>query len=161
VKSVAFSGNKAIAAKTLGDKVAKLVVVGEPVLQEKLGAAAELVYAHYWDVGYANVRVDPPKPVAGPNDVVFKINEGPQFKLGPIAIKGDLPATEHARYLTLFGAKKGDIFNRTKIADGRKRMNDAIVATGRPHASVLPLTKVDLPAKTIAITLEVALGPAP
>jgi outer membrane protein insertion porin family len=158
IASVAFQGNNTIPSRVLAPLVSKLLVVGEPVLDDKLQNAAQALSAHYWDAGYANVVINTPKATAGKNAVVFRIVEGPKFKIGPVKITGDLPE-DRAKYLALFGVKQGDVFSRTAIVDGRKRVVDALVATGRPRADALPLTKVDLPAKTIGLTLEINAGP--
>ncbi|MDQ3338386.1 MAG: hypothetical protein M4D80_24735 [Myxococcota bacterium] len=155
IASIAFAGNT-IASKDLAAQISKLVVVGQPALDEKLRGATLVLEAYYWDRGYANVKIRPPQAAAGRLAVVFKIEEGPKFRMGSIRITGDLPAAEHAKYMKLFGVKQGDLFNRTAIADGRKRFVDALVATGKATAEVLPLTKVDLPKKTIGLTLEVS-----
>lgn len=154
--SIGFKGNT-VAAATLTAKVAKLLVVGEPLLEEKISTAAQMLSELYWDKGYANVKVSTPKPVAGKNALVFQVTEGPQFRIGPVTIKG-VPEADHAKYKKLFTVKQGDLFSRTAIADGRKKVVDAIVATGYPNAEAYPLTKVDVHAKTIALTLEIETG---
>jgi outer membrane protein insertion porin family len=155
IASLAFSGNKAIPSKDLAARIAKLVVVGQPVLEGRLRLAVDDLQAYYWDRGYVNVKVTPPAPARGHNAVVFAVEEGPQFKLGAIKVTGDVTDAERATYLKLFGVKQGDVFSRTAISDGRKRVVDAI---GKPNADVLPLTKVDIAKRTIELTLEVQKG---
>ncbi len=157
IGGVAFRGNT-IASKLLEPQVGKLLVVGQPAVATKLDAAVEALLHHYWDQGYANVKIRSPKPVAGRNPVVFDIEEGPQFRIGTIKVTG-IPDAEHARNLALFGVKRGDLFSRTAIANGRQRIIDALVATGHRGAEVTPLTKVDTPRRTIALTLEILTGP--
>ena len=155
IAAVKFTGNK-LAAKDLLAQTAKLLVVGEPAQADKIEAAGLAISAYYWDRGYANVSVRSPKITAGKQTLTFEIQEGPVFKVGKIEITGDLPQTEHAKYLKLFAVKQGAVFNRTAIVKGRQAMVDALVATGKPTADVTPLTNVDLPKKTIGLTLEVS-----
>jgi hypothetical protein len=158
IGGVAFKG-ATVSAKTLEAQVAKYLVLGQPATSDKLDVAALTLSAYYWDLGYANVKVKSPKPTAGRNVIAFEITEGPQFRIGTIDVKGDVPATDHAKLKTLFGIKTGDLFNRTAIADGRNRVADALIAAGKRNVNVLPLTKVDLPNKKINFTLEVSASP--
>ena len=155
VASIAFKGNT-FPSKDLAAQLTKWVVVGQPVLEEKLAGAALTLEAYYWDRGHANVKVRAPKVTAGKIALVFEIDEGPKFRIGAVRMTGDPPAADHAKYLKVFGVKKGDVFSRTAIVDGRKRVVDALVAAGKTTADVTPLTMVDLPAKTIGLTLEVS-----
>jgi outer membrane protein assembly factor BamA len=158
IASVAFTGNKAVASKALAARISKLVVIGQPVLENKLRLAVDDLQAHYWDIGYANVKVTPPAPAPGRSAVVFAIEEGPQFRLGAVTMTGDVTDAERSTYLKLFGPKQGDVFNRSAIVAGRKRVVDAIVASGKPNAEVNPLSNVDLPKRTIDLALEVRKG---
>ena len=159
IGSVELKGNT-IASSVLLPKIAKLLVVGEPVLDDKLESAARVISGYYWDVGYANVSVNAPKVAAGKNAIVFRIVEGPKFKIGVVKLTGDVPEADRANFLKLFGVKQGDLFSRTAIADGVKRVVDAIIASGRPMANAFPLTKVDLTNNTIGLTLEINRGPS-
>ena len=155
IASVGFKGNT-VPSKTLVSQLTKWLVVGEPVLAEKLQGAALTLEAYYWDRGHANVKVRAPEVTPGKIALVFEIDEGPKFKIGTIKITGDVPAADHAKHLKVFGVKKGDLFSRTAIVDGRKRVVEALIAAGKPTAEVVPLTNVDLGAKTIGLTLEVS-----
>jgi outer membrane protein insertion porin family len=159
IGSIAYKGNKA-AKKTLDAQVAPVLVVGEPVSSEKIGLAAEKLHHWYWDNGFPNVKIKTPEPVAGKNALVFVIEEGALFKIGKIEIKSAL-TLENAKLLKTFGVKQGDVFSRTKIADGRQRVLDEVAkTTGKPNVDVLPLTKLDLEKKKIDFTLEITAGPS-
>ena len=154
--AVTFKGNK-VAAATLSAAVAKQLVVGQPVLEDKIDLAALELSKLYWDKGYANVRVKSPKPVPGKATLVFEIEEGPVFKIGKVEITG-VPDADAQKLLKLFAVKKGDTFSRTAIANGRDKVAEAVIAGGRKDAVVLPLTKVDMSNKWIDLTLEVSSG---
>lgn len=153
IDAVTFVGTS-VPKKHLDAAVAKFLVVGEPLVVDRIESAAQALSAYYWDHGYANVNVRAPQAVAGKVTLAFEIAEGPQFKIGKIDITG-LPPSERPKYLAMFGVKQGDLFNRTAIVAGRKRIIDALVATGKPAADVLPVTKIDVPTKRIGLTLEV------
>jgi parvulin-like peptidyl-prolyl isomerase len=157
IGGVSFKGATQ-AAKTLEAQVAKYLVAGEPVTSEKIEVSALTLSAYYWDLGYANVKVQSPKPAPGRNVLVFEITEGPQFRISTVNITG-VPTADHAKYKKLFGVKPGDLFSRTAAADGRTRVSDALIAAGKQDVNVLPLTKVDLPNKHISFTLEISFRP--
>lgn len=154
ITSLAFRG-ATVPAKTLAAQVAQWLVVGQPLVADKLERATLALQHYYFDHGYVNIRVTAPAPAAGRNAVVFAIDEGPQFRIGNIKIRG-LPAADHARYRQVFGVKPGEIFSRTAITQGRQRVVDALVASGKPAADVAPITMVDTRGRKITLTLEVS-----
>ncbi len=153
IDAITFTGST-LPKKELDAAVAKWLVVGQPAVEHRITSASQAISAYYWDKGYANVRVVDPTVTAGRITLAFKITEGPVFKMGTIDITG-VPAADRSAYLKLFGVKQGDLFSRTAIATGRDKLSEALVAAGKQNVSVLPLTKVDLPAKRISLTLEV------
>jgi outer membrane protein insertion porin family len=160
IASVAFTGNT-ISSKLLLGLTSPLLVTGQPVLVEQLERAGRALEEHYWNAGYATIQVQVPAPITGKNALVFKLTEGPKFKIGAIAITG-LPAVEVANQLTLFAVKQGDVFSRNAIVAGRDRILAALAASGYPNATVDPITQLDLERKTIGLTLEINRGtPAP
>lgn len=62
--------------------VAKWLVLGQPVVEERIAAAVQALNAYYWDRGYANVLVREPKVTAGRITLAFTIIEGPVFRMG-------------------------------------------------------------------------------
>jgi outer membrane protein insertion porin family len=120
-----------------------------------------LVSAHYWDRGYANVKVGTPQ-LRLSRDKQFMylsipIDEGPIFSIGSVNFKGDLigPAAKNLEKIKL---RPGVSFSRTMIADDREKLSNYYQDQGYAYANVLPLTKVDLPNRRINLTFEVARG---
>jgi outer membrane protein insertion porin family len=153
IDAVTFTGTT-VPKKDLDAVVASWLVVGQPVVEERITSVVQVLEAYYWDRGHANVRVHAPKVAAGKITLAFKIDEGPKFKMGAIEIKG-VPAADRAKYLQVFAVKQGDLFSRTAITSGRDKLSAALVAAGKPNVVVLPLTKVDIAAKRIGLTLEI------
>lgn len=156
IASIAFSGNAGVSSAALAKELAGTLAVGDAVKTDAIGHAAEVLDAYYWEHGYANIRVRAPEPVAGPNKLVFDIQEGPIFKIGKLKVTGEPPAKDHAVYLKAFGVKTGDVFKRSALVAGRDRVVAAATAAGITNPSVTPLTKVDLVRSTIDLTLEIA-----
>ncbi len=120
-----------------------------------------LVSAHYWDRGYANVKVGTPQlrlsRDKGYMYLSIPIDEGPVFTIGSVNFKGDLigrPADNLARIHT----RPGATFSRTMIAEDREKLSAYYQDQGYAYANVSPLTKVDLPNRKISLTYEVARG---
>jgi outer membrane protein insertion porin family len=120
-----------------------------------------LVSAHYWDRGYANVKVGVPQ-LRLSRDKQFMylsipIDEGPVFTIGTVNFKGDLIGTAQ-KNLEKIKVRPGTTFSRTRIAEDRERLSNFYQDQGYAYANVLPLTKVDLPNRKINLTFEVARG---
>ena len=120
-----------------------------------------LVSAHYWDRGYANVKVGTPQLRLSRDKqymyLSIPIDEGPVFTIASVSFKGDLIGTsaENLKKVTLRG---GATFSRTSIAEDREKLSSYYQDQGYAYANVLPLTKVDLPNRKINLTFEVARG---
>jgi len=120
-----------------------------------------LVSAHYWDRGYANVKVGTPQ-LRLSRDKQFMylsipIDEGPIFTIGTVNFKGDLIGSA-AKNLEKVKLRPGVSFSRTMIAEDREKLSNYYQDQGYAYANVLPLTKVDLPNRRINLTFEVARG---
>jgi outer membrane protein insertion porin family len=120
-----------------------------------------LVSAHYWDRGYANVKVGTPQlrlsRDKGYMYLSIPIDEGPVFSIGTVNFKGDLIGSP-AENLKKIHMRPGVTFSRTQIAEDREKLSAYYQDQGYAYANVLPLTKVDLPTRKISLTYEVARG---
>jgi len=120
-----------------------------------------LVSAHYWDRGYANVKVGTPQLRLSRDKqymyLSIPVDEGPVFTIGSINFKGDLIGTA-AKNLERIRIRPGMSFSRTMIAEDREKLSNYYQDQGYAYANVLPLTKVDLPNRRINLTFEVARG---
>jgi outer membrane protein insertion porin family len=127
---------------------------GDRYNEDLIDRASLELQSYYWDHGFANSRIEHPAPTGAKAVVVYKITEGPVFKLGAITITG-LADKTLAKKLPI---KTGDIFNRSKIVAARSAVEDAAKAVGIHDPMVLPLTKVELDKKLIELTFEVSPG---
>ncbi|HEV7558404.1 MAG TPA: outer membrane protein assembly factor BamA, partial [Kofleriaceae bacterium] len=120
-----------------------------------------LVSAHYWDRGYAQVKVGTPQLRLSRDKqymyLSIPIDEGPIFTIGSINFKGDLigSAAENLKKIVI---RAGVKFSRTAIAEDREKLSSYYQDQGYAYANVLPLTKVDLEHRKINMTFEVARG---
>ncbi|HEY0477743.1 MAG TPA: outer membrane protein assembly factor BamA [Kofleriaceae bacterium] len=120
-----------------------------------------LVSAHYWDRGFANVKVGTPQlRLSRDKEYMYlsiPIDEGPVFSIGTVGFKGDLIGTP-ADNLARIRMRTGTTFSRTQIAEDREKLSSYYQDQGYAYANVSPLTKVDLPNRKISLTYEVARG---
>ncbi|NVB81462.1 MAG: outer membrane protein assembly factor BamA [Kofleriaceae bacterium] len=120
-----------------------------------------LVSAHYWDKGYANVKVGTPQLRLSRDKqymyLSIPIDEGPIFTIGAVNFKGDLIGGA-PKNLEKVKVRPGMTFSRTKIAEDRENLSAFYQDQGYAYANVLPLTKVDLDKKQISLTFEVSRG---
>ena len=120
-----------------------------------------VVSAHYWDKGYANVKVGEPQ-LRLSRDKQFMylsipIDEGPVFTFSAVNFKGDLIGSAE-KNLSKIRLRPGSPFSRTGIAESRDALSSYYQDQGYAYANVQPLTKVDLEHRKIALTFEVARG---
>ena len=120
-----------------------------------------LISAHYWDKGYANVKVGTPELRLSRDKqymyLSIPIDEGPVFTIGSVNFKGDLIGSSAAN-LDKIKIRPGMKFSRTLIAGDRENLSAFYQDQGYAYANVMPLTKVDLDKKTIDLTFEIARG---
>ncbi|HEX7836404.1 MAG TPA: outer membrane protein assembly factor BamA [Kofleriaceae bacterium] len=120
-----------------------------------------LVSAHYWDKGFANVKVGTPQlRLSRDKEYMYlsiPIDEGPVFTIGSVGFKGDLIGTAADNQAKLH-LRPGVTFSRTLIAEDREKLSAYYQDQGYAYANVSPLTKVDLPNRKISLTFEVARG---
>ncbi|MBX3157394.1 MAG: outer membrane protein assembly factor BamA [Deltaproteobacteria bacterium] len=168
IRDVQFIGNVAISDDELRQSIAtrrqdalSFLNDSGTFSQEAFDRDLLLVTAHYWDRGYAQVKVGTPQ-LRLSRDKQFMylsipIDEGPVFTIGTVNFKGDLIGST-AKNLEKVRLRPGVTFSRTMIAEDREKLSNYYQDQGYAYANVLPLTKVDLPKRQINLTFEVARG---
>jgi outer membrane protein insertion porin family len=120
-----------------------------------------IISAHYWDRGYANVKLGNPELRLSRDKrymyISIPVDEGPVFTIGKIGYKGDLIGDAAAQGKRM-SIKSGDPFSRTRISEDRDRLSAYYMDQGYAYANVLPMTKVNLTDRTIDLTFEIARG---
>ena len=96
-------------------------------LEDVLANDLELIANEYFNAGYLQVKVK--EPVVKLSDdkknltITIRIEEGDQFKVGDIDVKGDLLKPK-AELLAMVTFKKGDIFARDVLRKNVFLLND-------------------------------------
>jgi len=116
-----------------------------------------LISAFYWDRGYVNVKVGAPRYDRERGVISVPVDEGQRFTMGSITITGELLASE-ASHLAMIRVRPGMVFSRKMIATDREALSTFYADRSYAYVTVLPLTKIDLDAKTIDLTFEIERG---
>ena len=164
VSKIDIKGSKAVKRQVLLDLMSQNggTTVGQRYWREAVEKALFMMSNHYYDRGYVNVQIDPPQESLSADkskmELTVNIREGERFRIGKLDAKGTL-VVGASEYLKLLGVKSGEVFNRSKIAQGLERIGEMHKSKGRPM-EVFPATQIDPKKKTIAITIQVQ-GPPP
>ena len=92
-----------------------------------------------------------------PVDVVFDIDEGPEFYLSDIVWTGMKELTEDELQRTM-PIHPGDVASRRQIADGLDRLRKLYASKGYINFTSFPDTKIDADARTLALVINVDEG---
>lgn len=131
-------------------------------LEEVLNNDLELIADAYANVGYLQLKVK--QPVIQLSDdkknlsIVIQLEEGAQFRLGTIDIRGDLllPKPELLAMVTF---KPGDIFARDVLRKNIFTLNEFYGDRGYAYVNVAPLTRLDPEQQVVDLTFEIEQGP--
>ncbi|HUJ58874.1 MAG TPA: POTRA domain-containing protein [Kofleriaceae bacterium] len=153
---VEIVGNRDVSTEALrAAATAVLHGFSRPRSDDAIARASLAVSAYYWDHGYIAAKVTTMEYVPARDTVRITIaDEGEVFALGQITIDGDLAGFDPAS----LAIRPGMVFSRSMIARDRQALTEHYLDQGYAYANVLPLTKVDRSARTVAITFQIDRG---
>ena len=169
IRRVNFTGNKAVTDAELrgvmltqpGDIFSALTSSGtyrEDVFQRDI----MLIQGYYFDRGYINVKVGDPRMELSPDRhsmyITVAIEEGQQFRIGALDVKGELLDSRDV-YLRRLQAKPGDVFNRTQVAQDVQNIADLYKDKGYAYVNSTPETRVDDKQRIVDLSFDIQKGP--
>jgi len=168
IDKIHFVGNRAIDSDDLKDAMESKErwwlswMTGRGAYQDEIMQIdLERIKAAYQDKGYMDVKVAQPKlTMINDNrylDVLIEIDEGPQYRVGKLDIKGDLLKPK-AELLQLVKLKSGDVFNRGLLREDVLRLTDLYADQGFAYVNVAPLTNKDKVTRIIDLDLDIDQG---
>ncbi len=168
VRRVNFVGNHAIGDDELRDvilthegNILSIVTQAGTYREDVFQRDLLLLQAHYWDRGYVQVKVGTPLIELSPDKqsmyITISIDEGPQYRLGKIDIRGDLLESKEF-FLKRVTVKPGEIFNRSKLSDDLQKLTDLYKDHGYAYVNASPATPVDEKTLTVDVTFEIQKG---
>lgn len=158
-----FSGRELLGAMETKEKWMFSWLTGrgnydEALMEQDLERIADL----YFNKGYIRIKVR--KPVISLVDgrrhmlILIQIDEGDPYQVGKIDAIGELIDTKEV-ILERLALRTGDTFSRERLRKGIGSISDLYADKGYAYVNVSPLTKVDEPAKTIDLAVEIEQGP--
>ncbi len=168
VRRVNFVGNHAIGDDELREvilthegNILSIVTQAGTYREDVFQRDLLLLQAHYWDRGYVQVKVGTPLIELSPDKqsmyITISIDEGPQYRLGKIDIRGDLLESKEF-FLKKVSVKPGEIFNRSKLSDDLQKLTDLYKDRGYAYVNASPATPVDEKNLTVDVTFEIQKG---
>jgi len=168
IKEIRFSGNKAFKDKELAgvmetEKETWWKLLDDSGVYQKDVLKLDLfrVEGFYQDNGYLRAKVLEPKidinKKARQIHITIPVEEGPQFRIKSIEVKGDntIPHNEiKERILT----KKGDIYNVSQLRHDIVTVTDMYSSKGFAYADVNPITKIDDQIHTVDLSMNIDKG---
>jgi outer membrane protein insertion porin family len=168
VRRVNFVGNHAISDGELREvilthegNILSIVTQAGTYREDVFQRDLLLLQAHYWDRGYVQVKVGTPLIELSPDKqsmyITISVDEGPQYRLGKIDVRGDLLESKEF-FLKRVSVKPGEIFNRSKLSEDLQRLTDLYKDRGYAYVNASPATPVDEKTRTVDVTFEIQKG---
>ncbi|MBK9070322.1 MAG: outer membrane protein assembly factor BamA [Myxococcales bacterium] len=129
--------------------------------ESALSRDLQIIQAHYWDKGYAEVAVGEPQLRLSRDKrymyVAIPINEGPIYSFGEIKFSGELlgDVAEHHKRI---GAKVGAQFSRAVLAADRERVAAYYMDQGYAYANVNPNIETDPKKRLVKLSYDIERG---
>lgn len=167
IKRVSFEGNKAIPSGELkgliGTKEEWMFsfLTNRGVLdRDMLTNDVAILSNHYNDNGYVDHKVDDPVLIRGRDglEVIFRIKEGPQYRVGKVEIGGDL-IDNGQQMLKAVTLTTGQIFRGSRLRADITTLSDRYSNKGFAFVQVDPVTKINPGDKNVDVALVITKGP--
>jgi len=167
VKRVTFEGNRAFSDSELKGLIATkeewlfTFITNRGVLdRDMLTNDIAILSTYYYDNGYIDHQISEPVILRGRDglDVVIRINEGKQYRVGKVEIGGDL-IVDGRDLLKIIKLTTGQIFRGSRLREDMKLLTEIYTSRGFAFAEVEPVTKVNAPQQQVDVALLVKKGP--
>jgi outer membrane protein insertion porin family len=168
VRRVNFTGNQHVTDQELrdvmltqaGDLFSALTSSGtyrEDVFQRDL----TLIQGYYFDRGFISVKIAEPRLELSADKrslyISIAIDEGEQYRIGSIEMKGDLLEKPEI-LLGRLQVKPGEIFNRSKVAQDVQAIADYYKDKGYAYVNSTPETTVNEKQRTVSLFFDIQKG---
>lgn len=172
IREIVFDGNDSISSSDIaGEMQTKtyswwrswLTGRGD-YIEEQLKQDSKAIAHYYLTKGYVDVQVADPitEEISNGVRLVYKIQEGKQYKYGQIAAEGSVAGTliDNSSQKTLEGikAKSGNIFNVDELRESTVTISDKYTDVGFAFVNVEPLTDIDRKRNIVNIKFRIDQG---
>lgn len=129
--------------------------------KQKLTADLEALRSFYMNQGYLEFSIDSTQVSISPDkrDVYITINltEGEKYNISKTKLAGDMLLPEED-LRKLINIQDGDVFNRQKVTDASKNINDKLGEEGYAFANVNAVPEINKQEHTVAFTFFIDPG---
>lgn len=168
IRRVSFIGNKVFKDKELRNvirtrqkDILSFLTGSGKYQEEMLRNDMLLLTYHYLNHGYIKAKVSPPKVTISKDKryifVSFQIYEGNQYRIGNVALSGDVLTTEE-ELRGLLGTKRGDIYSQKTLDQDIMNLTDRYGDEGYAYAGIMPQTMPDDEKLTADININITKG---
>jgi outer membrane protein insertion porin family len=167
IKKVSFEGNKAFSEGELKDQIATKeewmfsFITNRGVLdRDVLTNDVAILSQYYNDHGYVEHKIDDPVLLRARDglEVVFRIHEGPQYRVGKVEIGGEL-IQDGREMLKSVKLTTGQIFRGSRLREDITSLEELYSNKGFAFRQVDPITNINQTQKTVDIALVITKGP--
>jgi outer membrane protein insertion porin family len=167
IKKITFEGNKAFSDSELAGLMATKeewifsFITNRGVLdRDILTNDISILSNHYYDNGYIDLKIDEPVILRGRDglEVVIRIDEGQQYRVGKVEIGGDL-LQDGRQMLNQVKLTTGQIFRGSRLREDITHLTEMYSNKGFAFAQVEPVTKVNSVEKKVDVALVISRGP--
>jgi outer membrane protein insertion porin family len=167
IKRIIFEGNKAFSDGELRGLINSKeqwifsFITSRGVLdRDMLANDVAILSNHYNDNGYVENKVDEPVVLRARDglEVVFRISEGSQYRVGKVEIGGEL-IQDGPQMLKSVKLTTGQIFRGSRLREDITTISDMYSNKGFAFVQVDPVTKLDPATKNVDVALVIAKGP--
>ncbi|MEK9627981.1 MAG: outer membrane protein assembly factor BamA [Nitrospinota bacterium] len=115
----------------------------------------------YQDHGFLRVKVLEPRidinKKARQIHIIIPVEEGPQFRIKSLEVKGD-DTIPHEEVIKSLVTKKGDIYNVSQLRQDIVTVTDLYSTKGYAYADANPITKINDETRTVELSIDIDKG---
>ncbi len=167
IRRITFSGNfhfsdetlRKVLPETKEKNILSFVTKAGTYKEETLERDLDNIIAFYYTKGFLEVKTGKPRVTLEKTGLTINIplEEGRQFRVGRIDIRGDLLAPKE-ELLKLIPLETGEIFNREKVRQGVSNLTDRYADQGYALVDVSPQTIPDPKQAMADLIVEIHQG---
>lgn len=165
VGEIRIVGNQALKEKDIKNKLQTselyLFFFGGTLKREELRRDLDRIRAYYLDNGFLDIAVADPEiqldPARKKLRIVIRVQEGPQYRIGQLSIKGNSLFSE-AEIRQWLKSRPGGIFSREALQGDVVAITDRYSERGYLFADAAPVTEVQPAENTVNVALEITEG---
>ncbi len=168
IRQIRFIGNKAVTEEELRSAMQtqeggffSFMTSSGTYKEDAFQRDLLLLTSFYYDRGFIQVKLSKPEIALSTDKrymyIQIAVDEGPQFSIRSLDVKGDLLEPREA-YLKRLGVKPGEVFNRSKLGQDIQHLNDGYKDQGYAYVNVTPNTAIDGKKRLIDVTFDIQKG---